>query len=187
MDEKSLFAKLWTDETKTTAKVLSRIPDSSDYRPDPKSRTAQEIAWQIVCEEKMLIEALETGTAAWAPAPVPSSMKDVYNAYEAQSADVVAKAWLTVLTHAGMVTWSGSARSARPRRWRGAFSSTSCIIADRSAHTCVQWDRRCRRSMGRVEMSRDGAQFTRLTQLLLRALLQSPDRRRKALYRGDER
>jgi hypothetical protein len=27
----------------------SRIPEGSDYRPDPKSRTAQEIAWQIVC------------------------------------------------------------------------------------------------------------------------------------------
>ena len=25
-----------------------------------RSRTAQEIAWQIVCEEKMIIEALET-------------------------------------------------------------------------------------------------------------------------------
>ena len=37
----------------------------------PKSRTAQEIAWQIVCEEKMLIDALESGKAEWAPAPTP--------------------------------------------------------------------------------------------------------------------
>ena len=51
--------------------VLARIPEGSDYRPDPKSRTAKEIAWQIVCEEKMLIEALESGKAEWAPPPMP--------------------------------------------------------------------------------------------------------------------
>lgn len=88
MDEKSLFTKFWNNESKTTAKVLGRIPESSDYRPDPKSRTAQEIAWQIVNEEKMIIEAMETGNVAWAPGPMPKSMKDVAAAYEKQSADV---------------------------------------------------------------------------------------------------
>ena len=67
MNEKALFTKLWTNESKTTSTVLRRIPEGSDYRPDPKSRTAQEIAWQIVCEETMIIEALENGPATWAP------------------------------------------------------------------------------------------------------------------------
>ena len=88
-DEKALFTKFWTNETATTSKVLGRIPEGSTYRPDDKSRTAQEIAWQIVCEEKMLIEALENGKAEWNPAPVPASMKAVLSAYENQSADVV--------------------------------------------------------------------------------------------------
>ena len=57
--------------------ALARIPEGSDYRPDPKSRTAREIAWQIVCEEKMIIEALETGAAEWAPPPMPATMKEV--------------------------------------------------------------------------------------------------------------
>ena len=48
MDEKSLFTKFWEDESKTTSKVIARIPEGSEYRPDPKSRTASEIAWQIV-------------------------------------------------------------------------------------------------------------------------------------------
>ena len=61
MDEKSLFTKFWTNESKTTRNVLARIPEGSDYRPDPKSRTAHEIAWQIVCEERMIIEAMEYG------------------------------------------------------------------------------------------------------------------------------
>lgn len=92
MDEKSLFTKFWTNESKTTAKVLSRIPENSDYKPDPNSRTAQDIAWQIVNEEKMIIEALETGNVAWAPGKMPKSMKDVVDTYEKQSADI-AKRW----------------------------------------------------------------------------------------------
>ena len=85
MDEKSLFTKFWTNESKTTRKVLARIPEGSDYRPDPKSRTARDIAWQIVCEEKMIIDALETGKAEWAPPPMPATMAEVLEAYEKQS------------------------------------------------------------------------------------------------------
>ena len=45
MSDKPLFLKFWTNEAVTTQKVLDRIPNGSDYRPDPKSRTAKEIAW----------------------------------------------------------------------------------------------------------------------------------------------
>src|SRR5689334_14069457 len=122
MDEKALFTKFWTDETNTTGKVLSRIPEGSDYKPDAKSRTAQEIAWQIVCEEKMLIEALETGKAEWAPAPMPPSMKDVAGAYERQSAEVVKR--LSTLPDArwnGQLEWFGSQRPASPMAWSFLF------------------------------------------------------------------
>ena len=77
MDEKSLFTSFWAKESETTRKVLSRIPEGSDYKPDPRSRTAKEIAWQIVCEEKMIIDALEQGKAEWAPPPLPATMKEV--------------------------------------------------------------------------------------------------------------
>lgn len=86
MDEKALFTKFWTQESKTTSKVLSRIPESSTYKPDPKSRTAMEIAWQVVCEERMIIEALETGKVAWNPPPMPKTMKEVHEAYDQQAA-----------------------------------------------------------------------------------------------------
>ena len=39
----SVFMKVWEKEAPTTRKVLSRIPEG-DYRPDPKSRSAREIA-----------------------------------------------------------------------------------------------------------------------------------------------
>jgi uncharacterized damage-inducible protein DinB len=122
VDEKSLFAKLWTDETKTTAKVLSRIPEDSDYRPDPKSRTAQEIAWQIVCEEKMIIDAMEGGKAEWAPPPVPATMKDVAAEYDKLSAGMAAR-WnaLSADRWNGSLEFFGSQRPAAPMAWSFLF------------------------------------------------------------------
>lgn len=122
MDEKALFTKFWVDESQTTRKVLSRIPEGSDYKPDPKSRTAQEIAWQIVCEEKMLIDALESGKAEWAPPPMPTSMKDVLAAYETQ-ADAMEARWsaLPKAHWEGTMHFFGADRPAAPMAWSFLF------------------------------------------------------------------
>ena len=122
MDEKALFTKFWTQESKTTRNVLARIPESSAYRPDPRSRTAQEIAWQIVCEEKMLIEALESGQAEWAPPPMPDAMKDVLAEYERQSAEVLRR-WdaLPQSRWDGLLEFFGSERPASPMAWSFLF------------------------------------------------------------------
>jgi uncharacterized damage-inducible protein DinB len=122
MDEKSLFRKFWTDESKTTSKVLSRIPEGSDYRPDPKSRTAKEIAWQIVCEEKMIIDALESGKAEWAPPAVPASMQEVAAEYDRQSADIAARLGaLPAARWDGKLEFFGSERPASPMAWSFLF------------------------------------------------------------------
>ena len=122
MDERALFTKFWLDESKTTQKVLSRIPEASDYRPDPKSRTAQEIAWLIFSEEKMLIEALESGKAEWNPPPMPSSMKEVARAYEEQSAKMPAR-WKALPAERwdGTLEWFGNQRPAPPLAWSFLF------------------------------------------------------------------
>jgi uncharacterized damage-inducible protein DinB len=122
VDEQSLFTKFWTDESRTTRNVLARIPEGSDYRPDPKSRTAQEIAWQIVCEEKMIIEALEGGKAEWAPPPMPATMNDVLAAYEQQSAGM-AQRWKAVSAArwAGSLEFFGRQRPASPMAWSFLF------------------------------------------------------------------
>lgn len=122
MDEKTLFTDFWTNESKTTREVLARIPEGSDYRPDPKSRTAQEIAWQIVCEEKMIIEALETGRAEWAPPPAPATMKEVLAAYEAQSAGMPAR-WKSLPAERwrGTLEFFGRDRPASPMAWSFLF------------------------------------------------------------------
>lgn len=122
MDEKSLFTKFWAKESMTTRKVLARIPEGSDYRPDPKSRTAKEIAWQIVCEEKMIIEAMESGKTQWAPAPMPATMKEVLEAYDAQSEEMTNR-W-TALPAArwdAMLEFFGRQRPASPMAWSFLF------------------------------------------------------------------
>ena len=122
MDEKSLFTKFWTDESETTLRVLARIPEGSDYRPDPKSRTAQEIAWQIVCEEKMIIEALESSKAEWAPPPMPATMKEVLEAYEKQSR-AMPQRWkaLSPARWEGTLEFFGNQRPAAPMAWSFLF------------------------------------------------------------------
>lgn len=122
MDEKALFTDFWTNESTTTGKVLSRIPEGSTYRPDPKSRTAQDIAWQIVCEEKMIIDALESGTAEWKEVPTPASMKEIAEAYRKQSADIAKRlAALPAARWNGTLQWFGSQRPASPMAWSFLF------------------------------------------------------------------
>ena len=122
MDEKSLFTKFWTNESKTTRNVLARIPEGSDYRPDPKSRTAKDIAWQIVCEEKMIIEALENGKAEWAPPPMPATMQEVLDAYDKQSAQAIQR-WNALPQEKwnGNLEFFGSERPASPMAWSFLF------------------------------------------------------------------
>lgn len=122
MDEKSLFTKFWTNESRTTRKVLARIPEGSDYRPDPKSRTAQEIAWQILCEEKLIIEALETGKIEWVPPPMPATMKEVLEAYDELSATMPGR-WeaLPAERWAGTIEMFGSQRPAAAMAWSFLF------------------------------------------------------------------
>jgi len=122
MDDKALFTQFWTHESVTTRKVLRRIPEGSTYRPDPKSRTAQEIAWQICCEETMIIEALETGKAEWNPPPMPASMKAVLDAYESQS-DAMEERWksLPATRWSGTMNFFGRDRPASSMAWNFLF------------------------------------------------------------------
>jgi uncharacterized damage-inducible protein DinB len=122
MSDKPMFTTFWTNESKTTAKVFGRIPEGSDYRPDPKSRTAQQIAWAIVCEEKMIIEALETGKVEWAPPPMPKTIKEVVDTYEKQSAEIAAR-WqaLPDARWNGQLDFFGTERPASPMAWSFLF------------------------------------------------------------------
>ncbi len=84
MDQKALFMKFWDKEAVATRKCIERIPqDRSDYKPDPKSRNAREIAWLMVREEIVLGEGLERGTLNWEDVPTPATVKEILDTYDA--------------------------------------------------------------------------------------------------------
>ncbi|HUE76314.1 MAG TPA: DinB family protein [Longimicrobiales bacterium] len=122
MDEQALFTKFWADESHTTLRVLERIPEGSDYRPDPKSRTAQQIAWQIVGEERAIVEALETGRMDWNPPPMPDTMGEIVAAYARQSGEI-ARRWkdLPAERWGGSVDLFGTERPAAAMAWSFFF------------------------------------------------------------------
>jgi uncharacterized damage-inducible protein DinB len=122
MTERELFLKFWTHEAETTRRVFVRIPENSTYRPDPKSRTAQEIAWQVVCEERMIIEALETGKMAWAPAQMPASMRDIAKVHAEQGSEIVRR-WKALPDSRwnGRLEFFGRERPASPMAWSFLF------------------------------------------------------------------
>jgi uncharacterized damage-inducible protein DinB len=122
MDERALFTKFWENESKTTRNVMARIPEGSTYRPDPKSRTAGEIAWQIVCEEKMIVEALETGKAEWSPHPAPETMKELLDIYDKQRTDIIGRWKALPAAHwEGVLDFFGGQRPASPMAWSFLF------------------------------------------------------------------
>ena len=89
MDEKALFLKFWDREAPATRKVISRIPQNqSDYKPEPKSRNAREIAWVIVVEEKVLAEGLEKGTIEWQDLATPETVEEILATYDRNHEDL---------------------------------------------------------------------------------------------------
>ncbi|CAN5862638.1 hypothetical protein BH18ACI4_BH18ACI4_07750 [soil metagenome] len=83
MNQKSLFLQFWKHEAVATRKVISRIPQGkSNYRPDPKSRTAREIAWLLVLEERLLVDGLESAVLDWRDEPTPTTIEDILNIYD---------------------------------------------------------------------------------------------------------
>lgn len=122
MDEHALFTRFWEHETHTTRNVIARIPENNDYRPDPKSRTAREIAWQIVCEERLIIAALETGSMTWNPGVIPETMQEVLEIYERESAETVRR-WKALSSERwnGSLEFFGHPRPASAMAWSFLF------------------------------------------------------------------
>lgn len=76
-------------EVPTFVRVLKAVPqDRRDYRPDPKSRSAAELAWYVATEEAALVSLVDSGTIEWKEQPVPASVAEIVAAYERSAAAV---------------------------------------------------------------------------------------------------
>lgn len=71
MDERARFTGFWIRASATNRCGLERVPEGATYRPDTRSRSEQEIAWQNVGEDQRISDALEAGRFAWTPEPMP--------------------------------------------------------------------------------------------------------------------
>lgn len=90
MNQKNLLMRFWKHEADATRKVIARIPeDRSDFRPHPQSRSARELAWLIVLEEKILAEGLESGVIDWREGDPPGTVAGIVATYDRQHDELV--------------------------------------------------------------------------------------------------
>ena len=83
MSEKDMFFSMWEREFQTTLKVLKAYPhDRQDFRPHERSRSAKELAWTFVGEEKTGVAGALTGQINFDVSNPPANMKDVISEYE---------------------------------------------------------------------------------------------------------
>lgn len=86
--------------------VLKALPQGRlDYRPDPKARTAAELAWVLAEEEAGLLSLLDTGQVEWKEQKPPARVEEIVAAFEKNAAAVNER--LDKLDEAG---WTKKAR-----------------------------------------------------------------------------
>jgi len=70
-------------------RVLKAIPEGrADYRPDPKARTAIELAWVLTTEESALLSLIETGTVQWKDSAPSGRLQQIVAEFESNSEKV---------------------------------------------------------------------------------------------------
>jgi uncharacterized damage-inducible protein DinB len=70
-------------------RILQAMPQGRlDFRPDPKARTASELAWMLATEEAHLVRLLDKGTVDWVTTPPPARAADIVSAFERDAAAV---------------------------------------------------------------------------------------------------
>ncbi|HOK45399.1 MAG TPA: DinB family protein [Bryobacteraceae bacterium] len=71
------------EEIRETARVLAAVPEiHREYRPDPKSRSALELAWHIVSSEIWYLEGIVQGHFAPEPARLPRHIRSIQDIIE---------------------------------------------------------------------------------------------------------
>jgi uncharacterized damage-inducible protein DinB len=64
----NFMTTLWEGEFPATCKVLAAVPDDRrDYRPDPKSRTAWELAVHLAAGDLWFLDSIRQGAFTWDP------------------------------------------------------------------------------------------------------------------------
>jgi uncharacterized damage-inducible protein DinB len=92
MNEKEMYLQTWEREFQTTLKILKAYPQEKlDLRPAEKSRSAKDLLWTFVMEEKV-IDGVVKGQIDFTNMPKPPAMKqEIISTYEATHKEMVTK------------------------------------------------------------------------------------------------
>lgn len=75
-----LVATMWESEFPATCQVLAAVKDDArDYRPDPKSRTAWDLATHLATADIWFIECIVNGAFVWNPEVVKHASEQFQN------------------------------------------------------------------------------------------------------------
>jgi len=73
---RNLYLGTLKNESRTTKSILESVPaDKADYRPDPISKTANELLRHIAAADNRFVETVINGTFDTSPSMIPESAK----------------------------------------------------------------------------------------------------------------
>src|SRR5215472_14360347 len=88
------FLGIMATEFPTTKKVIAAVPqDKSEWRPDPKAKTALELAWHLASAEMFFMDAVVSGAydMSGGEAAPPKTVNEILSFYEKNYHDRVSK------------------------------------------------------------------------------------------------
>ncbi|MGH9456964.1 MAG: DinB family protein [Thermoanaerobaculia bacterium] len=89
MEIHELFVTRWEKEQPAFAKVIRALPEGKlDWRPHERSTSGGDLAWQLVLEQRQLVDLVESGETRWTPDPRPATAADIADAWDAATSDL---------------------------------------------------------------------------------------------------
>lgn len=83
MTDLEFFKPLWNEEHSKFVRVFKALPhDKLSFRPHEKSRSAAELTWLLIYEQKTLVELLETGKINWVETHPITPLDEMISMYE---------------------------------------------------------------------------------------------------------
>lgn len=109
------------NEHRTTRRVIEAIPlDKGDYRPDPLSKTALELAWHVVAAEQRFLSGVAGGAFDFTPIHRPDTVTN-----SAEIANWFGQSFDTNFPHVATLTGE---QAAKVLDFRGAFQLSAVFF-----------------------------------------------------------
>lgn len=114
-------------ESNATKRVLAAVPDSGhDYRPDPKARTAKELAWHLAAEDVKFLDGIANLNFNTQAGPAPATTAEIVAWYESNLPRAIAR--VQAMTAEQLLT---------PVEFFGAFNMPAALYLNFMHGHCV--------------------------------------------------